>query len=273
MSTDFRSSASELPPTTGAHLPRHLRLLTYNVQMGIRGESLPKAIVGGWKHFVPHPTRFENLSDIADVLSSFDVVALQEVDAGSLRSNYVNLIEYLALEAHFPYWYWQRNRNLGRLAQHCSGFLSRHIPNQIDKHKLPGLIPGRGAMVLQFGNPDHPLLVIAVHLALSRRARDQQLAYIADLIQNQEHVILMGDMNAPCEDLVHQSPLRDTALQPVNEHYNTFPSWRPTRNIDHFFVSPSIHVEALSIIQLGYSDHLPIAIDIKLPEQVCAKAE
>lgn len=248
--------------------PARLHLLSYNIQVGIPGESLRKSITGGWRHILPHATRQDNLGDIADLISAFDIVALQEVDAGSIRSNYINQIEYLAHLGGFPYWYWQLNRSLGRFAQQCNGVLSRYSAHQVDNHKLPGLIPGRGAMALYFGTGDEQLLVIALHLSLSRRARHQQLAYIADLIQGYPHVIVMGDMNSPCYHLMTDSPLKNTDLIPVNEHQNTFPSWRPSRNLDHFFVTPSLTVESVSVLNHPYSDHLPITLDVTLPPGV-----
>jgi endonuclease/exonuclease/phosphatase family metal-dependent hydrolase len=77
-----------------------------------------------------------NLQKIGDLLGDFDLVALQEADGGSLRSGYVNQVEHLAHLGAFPYWYQQLNRNLGRLAQHSNGVLSRLKPWAIEDHPL-----------------------------------------------------------------------------------------------------------------------------------------
>ena len=42
-----------------------------------------------------------NLDKIAQLIKEFDIVALQEVDAGSLRSQFINQTEYLAKKADF----------------------------------------------------------------------------------------------------------------------------------------------------------------------------
>ena len=133
-----------------------------------------------------------NLQKIGDLLGDFDLVALQEADGGSLRSGYVNQVEHLAHLGAFPYWYQQLNRNLGRLAQHSNGVLSRLKPWAIEDHPLPGP-KGRGAILLRFGEGPEALVVVMMHLALGARTRSLQLAYIRDLIGGYKHQILMGD--------------------------------------------------------------------------------
>ena len=71
------------------------------------------------------------------------MVGLQEVDAGSLRSGYVDQIEYLAQSAGFPFWYKQVNRNLGRLAKQQRVACGSQ-PQRVIEHRLPGGLPGRG---------------------------------------------------------------------------------------------------------------------------------
>ncbi|NIP17512.1 MAG: EEP domain-containing protein, partial [Xanthomonadales bacterium] len=43
-------------------------------------------VVHGWRQVFPHTQRVENLDAIAEVVAGFDMVGLQEVDSGSLRS-------------------------------------------------------------------------------------------------------------------------------------------------------------------------------------------
>src|SRR3990172_8560938 len=104
-------------PSTGKPAAQRLKLLSYNIQGRIA------ALIGG-----------------------FDIVGLQEVDGGSLRSGFINQTEYLAIEGRFPYWNDQTNRNLGKFAQHSPGVLSRLCPAEVIEVKLPGMIPGRGAL-------------------------------------------------------------------------------------------------------------------------------
>ncbi len=163
------------PPLTESKNDR-LRLLSFNIQVGIRTESFRHYITRSWQHFLPTTERIPQLDRIAGLLVDYDVVALQEADGGSLRSGFVNQVEYLARAAGFPHWYLQRNRNLGMLAQHGNGLLSRPVPEYIEDHKLPGKIPGRGAILCCLRSGKESLAVVAVHLSLGARDRSNQLA-------------------------------------------------------------------------------------------------
>lgn len=241
-----------------------LRLLSFNIQVGISTERYHHYLTRGWQHLLPASGRAGNLQRIGDLLAGYDLVALQEADGGSLRSGYVNQVEHLAQLGAFPYWYQQLNRNLGRLAQHSNGLLSRLQPSLLEDHPLPGP-PGRGAILMRIGEGANALAVVMMHLALGARTRTRQLAYIRELLQGYRHHVLMGDMNTHASDLLQHSPLRDLGLiAPQVEA--TFPSWRPQRCLDHILLSPELTLERVSVLPQPISDHLPVAVEIRLPE-------
>lgn len=240
-----------------------LRLLSFNIQVGIRTERYRHYLTRVWQHLLPHTGRTDNLQRIGALLGDYDLVALQEVDGGSLRSGYVNQVEHLAHLGAFPYWYQQLNRNLGHLAQHSNGLLSRLHPSLLEDHPLPGP-PGRGAILLRFGEGAEALVVVMMHLALGARTRTRQLAYIRELIGGYRHRVLMGDMNTHAADLLLHSPLRDLGLL-APQVEATFPSWRPQRCIDHILLSPSLTLERVQVLSQPISDHLPVAMEIRLP--------
>lgn len=64
-----------------------LRLLSYNIQVGIGAKRYRDYVTDSWKHVLPHAQIYNNLGHIARAISDFDIVALQEVDAGSLRTS------------------------------------------------------------------------------------------------------------------------------------------------------------------------------------------
>lgn len=245
-----------------------LRLLSYNIQVGINSIHPRHYLTKSWKHIFPASRRFETLDKIARVLRNFDVVGLQELDSGSHRTNYIDLTEYLANKADYPFWYHQLNRNLGRLAQHGNGLLSRIRPSEISEHKLPGMIPGRGALLVRYGHADNGLAVIMLHLALSTRARDRQLAYVAELLQDYPHAIVMGDLNCTHESREMRRLFSSTCLCEPQEAFHTYPSWKPERNIDHILISEGIEMVNCSVLKHAHSDHLPIAVEVKLPEGI-----
>ena len=128
-----------MPKTANAkkvqHAPnRTLRLLSYNIQIGIKTRRYGQYLTHSWKHVLHHPQRFANLNNIAQLMSEYDVVGVQEADAGSARSGFVNITQYLAASAGFPYWDDQTNRRIGRLAQHSLGVLSRYKPSRSEEH-------------------------------------------------------------------------------------------------------------------------------------------
>ncbi len=241
-----------------------LRLLSFNIQVGISTERYRHYLTRSWQHLLPHTGRASNLQKIGKLLGDFDLVALQEADGGSLRSGYINQVEHLAQLGAFPYWYQQLNRNLGRFAQHSNGVLSRLKPHQLEDHPLPGPA-GRGAILVRFGEGEDALIVVMMHLALGAKTRALQLAYIRELIGGYRHQVLMGDMNTHATDLLEHSPLRDLGLiAPQVEA--TFPSWRPQRCLDHILLSPSLTLERVEVLAQPISDHLPVAVEIRLPD-------
>jgi endonuclease/exonuclease/phosphatase family metal-dependent hydrolase len=219
-------------------------------------------VTKGWKHVLPHESRNHTLARIADVVAGYDFVALQEIDAGSLRSGFVNQVEYLAERAQFPYWYTQLNRDLGPLAQHGNGLLSRIAPKDMEDHRLPGAIPGRGAIVVRLPFGDASVLVVMLHLSLGERSRAKQLEYVKGLIDGEDHVVVMGDMNSHLADLLFDSPLAETALRPAESVGPTFPSWRPSVALDHILVSPKLAISNCEVLDCRLSDHRPISVSL-----------
>lgn len=255
---------SEPLPVTGAGGQR-LRLLTYNIQTGIATSRYRHYLTHSWKHVLPCAGRRDNLDRIAHLVRHYDIVGLQEADAGSLRSGYVNLTEYLATRAGFPYWYDQTNRNFGMFAQHSMGVLSRMRATEVREYRLPGAIPGRGALVIRYGRGPEALALMIVHLALGKRARSRQLGFIGEIARTHRNLILMGDLNCHSNSPELGALIERVGLREPTHDLHSFPSWRPVRNIDHILVSPSIQVDEVSVLNYPLSDHLPISMEISLP--------
>lgn len=247
--------------------PEQLRLLTFNIQSGTPANSYREYLTSSWRQVLPSAVRNENLEAIAGLVMDYDMVGLQEVDSGSLRSGFINQSRYIATHAAMPYWFHQSNRKVGTMAYSGNGFIARFEPDNIEEHRLPGAIPGRGALFLNFGGASG-LSVVVVHLALGQMARGRQLRYIQEQLQGQRHVVVMGDFNAGvdspklsqfCEALNLAAPTADLA---------SYPSWKPQRALDHVLVSRNLETQAAEVIDVGYSDHLPVGLEIKLPEDV-----
>lgn len=245
---------------------KSLRILSYNLQVGIKTSRPSQYITGSWKHLIPHSQRLTNIDDAVAILGPYDIVGLQETDAGSLRSNYINLTEYLADRAGYPHWYHQVNRNLGHIAQHSNGLISRPRPYEIENIRLPGLIPGRQAILAKYGNEKETLAVFVLHLALGKRARMRQLAMISEQVNHYEHAIVMGDLNCKASSNEMRHLFKQTRLHEPIEELQTFPSWRPEHHIDHILVTSELEVIKAKALKHVCSDHLPIMMEVKLPE-------
>jgi endonuclease/exonuclease/phosphatase family metal-dependent hydrolase len=105
-----------------------------------------------------------------------------------------------------------------------------------------------------------------MHLSLSKSAQQRQLGFVSELISDYRHVVLMGDMNAHAEQLLTNTPLKQTDLIPLPANAHSFPSWRPEKALDHILVSPSLQVHSSGVVSYPVSDHLPIALDVTLPK-------
>ncbi len=247
---------------------RTLRLLSFNIQAGTSTARYHHYVTHSWRQVLPHSRRVENLDAIAGLVAPFDIVALQEVDSGSLRSGFINQSRYLANQASMPFWCHQSNRKVGTVAYAGNGLLSRFEPDAVEEHRLPGVIPGRGTLLVRFGHGCHGLDVVVVHLALGKRARIQQLRFLARELDSGRHLLVMGDFNTH----VDADPVREfretLALRAPTRGLATYPSWQPQRAIDHILVSQSLKAGVAEVLDVTYSDHCPVALEIELPEGV-----
>ncbi len=239
-----------------------LKLLSFNIQVGIKTSAYRQYLTKGWKHVLPHVSRTKNLNRIADLVGDYDLVSLQEVDGGSIRSGFVNQVEFISHAAGFPYWYTQTNRDLGPFAQHGNGLLTRIQPRGLEDHKLPGVIPGRGAVFVRLPYAGDEIVVVMLHLSLGRQSRQRQLAYVAEQVAHERQVIIMGDMNTQMSHLLDESPLKALNLQPVEKAGPTYPAWQPSQALDHVLVSSNLVIKDYQVLDCRVSDHLPIAVEV-----------
>lgn len=244
----------------GSHL---LKLLSYNIQVGIASKRYSHYVTKSWQHLLPNRARARNLAEIAELIKHFDLIALQEVDGGSFRTGFMNQVHYLAHAAGKAFWHQQLNRNLGQVGQHSNAVISDLHPTDIQNHTLPGF-KGRGAIAFEL--PDAELVIIVTHLALTKQSQNLQLSYIKSILDRYPNGIVMGDFNTDSQHLLHDSPLADCNLKTVQKQ-PTYPSWQPTKCLDHILVSDSIVVHRVGVVDFKLSDHLPVALEIEYPKK------
>ena len=81
-------------------------------------------------------------------------------------------------------------------------------------------------------------------------------------------LILMGDLNCRSQSTEMNFLINRTLMQEPYHGLHTFPSWCPQRNIDHILVTPTLQVDRIRVLNYSLSDHLPVSMDITLPESI-----
>lgn len=245
---------------------RRLRLLSANIQAGSSTRRYSDYVTRSWSHALPAGNKRGSLDTIAQMAGQHDIVGLQEADPGSLRSGFTNQTHYLAEQAGFDFWSHQPNRNVGGVASSANGLLSKLEPVEVRDHSLPGRISGRGVLLAHFGRGDAGLVVAVAHLSLGSGSRRVQLAFIADLLADHRHAVLMGDFNCVPDQPEMELLYSRTYLRPPAFCVPTFPSWRPHKAIDHILVSEPLQSTDARALPAAYSDHLALALSIDVPQ-------
>jgi endonuclease/exonuclease/phosphatase family metal-dependent hydrolase len=96
----------------------------------------------------------------------------------------------------------------------------------------------------------------------------KQIDYLSEIVRGFCYVILMGDLNCGANSKEMDLLMKKTDLRPPISQMPTYPSWKPKRHIDHILVSPSIQVEKVQVLNCPLSDHLPIAMEVSLPDKL-----
>lgn len=245
---------------------RRLRVLSANIQAGSSTRRYSDYVTRSWSHALPAGNKRGSLDVIAQLAGEHDIVGLQEADPGSLRSGFTNQTHYLAERAGFDYWTHQPNRNVGRVSASANGLLSRLEPKEVSDHALPGRIAGRGVLVARFGDGDEGLTVAVAHLSLGANSRKSQLSFIAELLADHPHAVLMGDFNCMCDMPEMDVLYKNTRLRPPEHRIATFPSWKPQRAIDHILISEDLVADDPRAVPAANSDHLALAMNIDVPD-------
>lgn len=242
---------------------KRLRLLSYNIHIGSRPQSYGHYLTRAWRHALPGAGMHGTLDEIAEVMRDYDFVAIQEADAGSLRTRFTNQVEYLARRGGFKHLGFAVTRDFAPMARHALGYLSRHRPAIQVEHRLPGRIPGRRVLEVELGPDAGGVRLLIAHLSLGRADRERQLDFLARRIAAGRTVVL-GDLNTEPAALHAHGALTRGGIWVPRTMPATFPSWRPSRSIDHILTTPDLALHKLESLPHRLSDHLPIRAEVTL---------
>jgi endonuclease/exonuclease/phosphatase family metal-dependent hydrolase len=202
-----------------------------------------------------------------------DILALQEVDKGVLRSRYADLAdiaaEFEAMDHVFEPTMQFRLGSYGNALLVRGEILNeevlplgeeRRFKRGIGKYVLRYANEPRNAIMARVRVKDREISVAATHLSTGPRLRRQQLAkVVAALGEMPAPRLLLGDLN---ETTKH---IRKTGLNGdmrLIEHDPTFPSPFPKRAIDHIMLQ-GLEIDSVATVRMAVSDHMALVADVR----------
>jgi endonuclease/exonuclease/phosphatase family metal-dependent hydrolase len=219
-------------------------------------------------------------SSIAEIIARYnpDVVALQELDMGLIRSGLIDQAQMIAKDLKMDF-HFHPSLRLEK-GQYGNAILSRYPMTLIHAGELPSLskrhdLEKRGVLWVEVVCDNNKIHVFNTHLSLNRKERSAQI----DILLGQKWlkhprcqapIIFCGDFNALPLSKVYRR-LR-TFLQDTQHHLNsrrpkkTWPSWFPIVRLDYIFVSNDIKATNIfaprTPLTNNASDHLPLIAEL-----------
>lgn len=240
-----------------------LKALSWNMQAGMGTRKFRDYALRVHENILPAGKAIR-LAHASRQLTEFDLVGIQECDVGSWRSGNAHQGHLLAADT-FPHHAFHTSRRISRVAGSGLALLSKYPLVDVSGHVLPSRLPGRGALSARVETPGGILRVLVVHFSLGFRDQARQWGWVKDWVaQSSLPALIMGDFNVgpgcPLFDTVVQSWHGEDVYQPPA----TFPSWNPTRALDHILTA-GLRAGPPEVFDPGVSDHLGMVRKIWLP--------
>lgn len=208
----------------------------------------------------------DNVTDyqrIADVIVSVspDVVAIQELDSVTRRSNGVDILQNLGLLAEMYTTYGAAISFQG--GKYGIGILSKQRPLTSKNISLPGKEERRTLLIAEFED----YIIFATHFSLTKEDRKASVKIIGEQAKiYNKPVFLLGDLNAePDSEEIKSLSAEWEILSDVK--VMTFPSDMPNRVIDYIMGYTAtgnmytIHQTKVLDDSVA-SDHRPLFVDV-----------
>lgn len=224
---------------------RDIRLMSYNIRncMGMDGI-----------------TDYQRIANIIEKVAP-DVLALQEVDSMTNRSNHHDvLVELAKRTAMYPIFAKAIDYDGGKYG---IGLLSKEKPLRSCHLPLPGKEESRTMLVVEFER----YVYCSVHLSLTKEDQMASLEVIKRTLSSfDKPVFIAGDMNATPESLFMQTFQKDFKILSTLKEY-TCPADEPQELIDYISVrsqdTARFYVRGSQVLpEAVASDHRPIIVDL-----------
>lgn len=251
-----------------------VRLICYNIEYCEGIEGIWYQYLEFWKIFFP-PKRLDQRIVEAIKKLNPDILTLIEVDTGSLRSRGKDEVKFFeeklkmnsfVEKVKYPLQGWLRLfHHLPILDKQANAIVSKYKLTKVKYHVFH---EGTKRMVIEATiKCPRPVTLLAVHLALEKKTRSQQIQELINIVNNIKNpVILMGDFNTfngekEVNNLLKKTHLKDKISLDKESLPLTEPAWHPSRRLDYILTSPQIKVKKYSVLHFPFSDHLPLMVD------------
>ncbi len=239
---------------------KHMKFLLYNIRYATG--------TGAMFHLpIPGAGYLRSNSRVLSGITQFikqadpDVVALIEVDTGSVRSGLINQAQYIADSlGHYSiyqckYGVSSINNLLPIVRKQSNAFLAAP---RVEGERFHYFESGIKRLIIELELED--CAIFLVHLSLKFRHRHDQLRYLHSLVkQCSKPVIVAGDFNTFWGD--HEIYLFCEAAGLVSANRDglpSYPSRAPRKELDFILHSRQIEMTRFEIPKVTFSDHLPL---------------
>jgi endonuclease/exonuclease/phosphatase family metal-dependent hydrolase len=220
---------------------------------------------------------------IAEVIARYhpDVVALQELDAGLVRTDKIDQAHLIAMTLemsfHFHSSIQVEDGGYGN-AVLCRSQVRLVKAGALPAEPLHPFFERRGAVWAEVELEGSKIQVMTTHFGLDRRERNRQAESLTgpEWLGHPEFrtpAVLCGDFNALPGSAAYRRitrQLRDAqrGLKGLRLK-GTWPVQLPLMRIDHLFITPDLRVRSITIPRTPLtrlaSDHLPLIVTLELP--------
>lgn len=202
---------------------------------------------------------------LADVVNDEepDIIALEEVDQGSMRTRTSGQIKKIREKLDASYQHHSHvNYGPGKILSRFPVFrnMSNAMLDRKRRREKNFLEPGSKQLLLEYRNTENNLSVFGAHLPTMHRFRKKQLRKIREKLVEKDRAILCGDFNCyhgkkEVEKLFEGT--KYTVISPGATH----PRSSPSRELNLFVVPEYMDAEVRKI-DAEISDHLPVVLEI-----------
>lgn len=242
-----------------------MKILLYNIgySTGLKG-SIKEYFLKCWRYLWSSGQTLKGIIEFFQRQNA-DIICLLETDVGSFRNRFRSQVKLIANKLVLPFYHHALKygpkswvRFFPTLRKQHDAILSK-IKGSVTRHYLKS---GTKKLVLEFRVAG--ISIFVVHLGLLRsNLRKRQMAEMTKILKKcDQPYMVCGDFNIFKGLDEVKDFLKKNGLRIINEDA-TFPSVKPKRQLDLIMACEAIPVKGAGVVQVPYSDHLPVWVEIE----------